>query len=295
MSNFEVATGLSHDELVSKIDGFDALIVRSGTTATGAIIDAGSSLKVIGRAGVGIDNVDVDAATRNGVVVSNTPGANTNAAVEQTIGLMLGAARSTAQAHASLLDGQWARSQFVGTELKGKTLGIIGFGRIGRRVAAISQAIGMTVVAHDPYVEVADAAEVDVELTSIENVLASADVLTLHMAPPADGKPFLDAVTISKLKPGAIIVNAARGSLIDAEALSVALTDGRIRAAGIDVYASEPPASDHPLIGHPRVVHTPHLGASTVEAQQVVAVQVVEQVLTTLRGEGFPNSVNIHE
>ena len=277
--------GISAEELVARIGDFDALIVRSETQVTRDVIDAGTELKVVGRAGVGVDNVDVDAATRRGIAVANTPDASTNAAVEQTIALMLAAARKTAHAHASMLEGEWSRDRFVGTEMRGKTLGIIGLGRIGRKVAAVARALGMEVVAHDPYISEEVAREHDVALMEMPEVLKSSDVLTLHLPAADGGGPLIDAAAIAQMKRNAIIVNAARGWLIDSTALASALDEGRLRAAGIDVYETEPPPADHPLIGHPKVVHTPHLGASTEEAQADVATDIADQVLRILRGD----------
>lgn len=284
---------MAYEELVARIGDFDALIVRSGTKVTSEVIDAAASLTVIGRAGVGVDNVDVEAATRRGIAVTNTPDSNTTAAVEQTIALMLGAARHTPHAHGSMLRGEWSRSLFVGIELGGKTLGIIGFGRVGRRVGSIAQALGMTVVAYDPYVSELIGREHDVTLVELNDLLASSDIVTLHMAAARDGRPLIDRDALAHFKQGAILVNAARGSLIDEKEVAAALDRGQLRAAALDVYHDEPPGKSHPLVGHPKVIHTPHLGASTEEAQADVSAHIADQVLTILRGEGYPNSVNI--
>ena len=288
----DLFTNLSPEELIACIGDYDALVVRSGTTVTADVLEAGSSLIVIGRAGVGVDNVDIDAATRLGIAVTNTPDANTNAAAEQTIALMLAAARNTALGHMSMLGGEWIRAPFTGTEMQGKTLGVVGFGRIGRRVAVIAQALGMNVVAYDPHVSELVARDLDTTLTELDDVLAVSDVLTLHRA-GGDGSPLIDEETLAKMKQGAILINAARGSLVDSAALAAALDSGHLKAAGIDVFEKEPPAADHPLVGHPNVVHTPHLGASTDEAQAGVSTGIADQVLAILRGDGYPNTVNI--
>ncbi len=287
-----VSLDLGSDELIELIPDYDALIVRSGTKVTEDVVAAGSRLAVIGRAGVGVDNVDVDAATRRGIAVTNTPDSNTNAAVEQTFALMLAAARHTAGAHASLAGGEWARSRFVGTELRGKTLGIIGFGRIGRAVSALGHAFGMQVLAYDPYVSEVIGRQEEVTLVELDELLRRADVVTLHMA-AAERKAVIDARALETMKPGAILVNVARGWLVDGPAVAAALDEGRLRAAALDVFTSEPPQEGDPLIGHPKVLHTPHLGASTEEAQADVSSNIARQVLTILRGEGYPNSVNI--
>ena len=288
-----VATGLAKPDLLEAVRDVEALIVRSGTQVDAEVIEAAPRLRIVGRAGVGTDNIDVDAATKRGVLVTNTPHANTTATAELTMALMLAAARHIGPAHGIVAAGQWERSGFTGFELKGKTLGIVGFGRIGRAVAARARAFEMRVVAYDPYVSEAVGREHGVALEDLDGVLAEADVLTLHAVPPPDGSPVIGAAEISRMKPGASIVNAARGQLLDAAAARAALDDGHLRVVGVDVYAEEPPPADHPLVGHPKVVHTPHLGASTVEAQRDVSVQIVEQVLASLRGQRVENCVNL--
>jgi D-3-phosphoglycerate dehydrogenase len=247
----------------------------------------------VGRAGIGVDNVDIDAATRHGVIVMNTPGANSIATAEQTLALLLGVSRHTAPAHESLRQGEWKRSSFVGTELSGKTLGVVGFGRIGRLVAARAQAFDMKVIAYDPYVTEETALALDVTLYDLDDLLAQADYVTLHSAQTPDTIAMINAETISMMKEGAILINVARGKLVDEQALRAALDSGKLRAAAIDVYTSEPPPADHPLIGHPKVLHTPHLGASSTEAQRLVATQIVSQVLNALRGTSFENAINL--
>lgn len=290
---YEMRTDLSPEELVAAIAEYDGLIIRSGTTVTDEVLEAGSRLKVVGRAGVGIDNVDVRAATRNGVVVLNTPAANTIATAEHTMALMLAAARNLALAHTALTDGRWERSNYTGIELRGKTLGVLGFGRIGRTVAERAQAFGMRIAAYDPFVSETVARDAGVELLDLDDLLGSSDFLTLHMALTAETESLMNDETLAKVKPGAILINAARGGLIDEAAVARSLDDGNLRAFATDVYSSEPPPADHPLVGHPAVTHTPHLGASTVEAQRDVALQVVEQVLAALRGEPISGSINV--
>lgn len=287
-----IGTDLDSGQLAEAIGEYDALIVRSGTVVTEEHIARADRMKVIARAGVGIDNVDVKAATRRGIAVTNTPDSNTNAAVEQTMALMLAAARNTAHAHASMRDGEWERSKFVGVELRGRTLGVIGFGRIGRGVSVLARSFGMDVLAYDPYVPEIVARDHEVRLTELDEVLRSSDVLTLHLA-ARDDVPLIDAAALAEMKKGAILVNASRGSLVDAAAVADSLDRGHLGAVAVDVYEKEPPGADHPLLGHPNAVHTPHLGASTGEAVADVSRAVASQVLQILRGEGYPNAVNV--
>jgi D-3-phosphoglycerate dehydrogenase len=289
---YDMKTGLSKDELIALIPEYDGLIVRSDTRPDADIIAAGKKLKVIGRAGIGVDNIDLEAATKHGVVVMNTPGSNSVATAEQTMALMLAVSRHTVAAHNSLAAKEWNRAQFAGTELFGKVLGIVGLGRIGRLVAERAKAFGMTVLAHDPFVKVEEAAELGVSLVSLDRVLSQADYLTLHTAVTPETTKMINRPSLNKMKKGVIIVNVARGKLIDDAALAEALQNGQVKAAALDVYTSEPPAADNPLIGLPNVLHTPHLGASTAEAQRNVATQMVSQVLDCLRGVETRNAVN---
>ncbi|NND03498.1 MAG: phosphoglycerate dehydrogenase [Acidimicrobiia bacterium] len=290
--SYDVRTGLTKSELLEVIGEYSAVIVRSATNIDQDVIEAGDNLLVIGRAGVGVDNIDVGAATRRGVVVTNTPQANSIATAEQTMALMLATARHTAHAHGAVADGIWERSRYTGVELADKTLGIIGFGRIGREVARRARAFAMDVIAFDPYVTEQAARDQNVTLVELETLLRRSDFVTLHCALSTATENLIDEAAIAMMKPDAILINAARGGLIDEPALAAALGEGRLRGAGIDVYSKEPPANGHPLIGLPNVVHTPHLGASTTEAQSDVAEQVVSQVLDALRGDGIRNSVN---
>ncbi len=291
-ARYDMKTGLSKEELIAIMPEYDGLIIRSGTQADADLLAAGTKLKVVGRAGIGVDNIDIPAATERNIVVMNTPGSNSVATAEQTMTLMLAVSRHTVAAHNSLAAKEWNRSQFAGGELHGKVLGIVGFGRIGHLVSERAQAFGMTVVAHDPFVKAEDAAKVNVSLVDLDDVFAQADYLTLHTAVTPETTKMIDGEAIRKMKEGVIIVNVARGKLIDEAALADALNSGYVKAAAIDVYTSEPPADDNPLLNASNVLHTPHLGASTVEAQRNVATQVVSQVLDCIRGTETRNAVN---
>ncbi len=290
--SYNMKTGLSEDELITIIPNYDALIIRSGTQVTADILAAANKLKVVGRAGIGVDNIDIPAATLRGVIVMNTPGANSVATAEQTMALMLAASRHTASAHASLLAGEWKRSQFVGTELFGKTLGIVGFGRIGRLVAERALAFGMEVIAYDPFVSEEVGREMGVTLVDLEDLLPEAHIITLHTAVTPETTRMINANALNQMKDGVILVNVARGKLVDEAALADALKSGKVKTAAIDVYSQEPPVNN-PLIGLPNVLHTPHLGASTVEAQRNVARQMVDQVVDALRQTDFRNALNM--
>ena len=286
-------SGLDRAGVLAAAARADALIVRSGTTVDLELFEAAPNLRVVGRAGVGVDNVDLDAATRRGVMVVNTPRANTVATAEQTMALMLAATRCTAAAHRSLAEGKWDRKSFTGVDLAGRTLGVVGFGRIGREVAARARAFGMEVIAFDPYVSEVIGRDHSVLLVEFDELLEQADVVTLHAIPPADGSALIGADEIASMRPGGVIVNAARGQLLDAAAACAALDADHLRAVAVDVFDVEPPPPDHPLVGHPRVVHTPHLGASTIEAQRDVSLQVADEVLAGLRGETMSSCVNV--
>ncbi len=290
-ADYVMQPGLSKEELLAIMPDYDALIIRSGTQVDADVLTAAKKLKFVGRAGIGVDNVDLAAAKEQGVVVMNTPGSNSVATAEQTLTLMLAASRNTIQAHNSLAAGEWQRAAFTGVELLGKTLGVIGFGRIGRLVGERAQAFGMRILAYDPYVSAAEAAGAGATMVSLDTLFAESDYITLHSVASAETTHLINAANIAKMKPGVILINVARGKLIDEAALAEALQDGRVKAAALDVYSSEPPI-DNPLIGLPNVVHTPHLGASTVEAQRNVSTQVVSQVLDALRGVEIRNPVN---
>lgn len=286
--SYDVRTGLSKQALIEAIPEYEAVIVRSDTQIDADVIAAAQRLRVIGRAGIGVDNIDVEAAARHGIMVMNTPHSNSVATAEQTLALILAASRHTVQAHNSVAAGEWARSRFVGMEIFEKTLGIIGFGYIGRLVARRAQAFGMRVVAYDPYVSPATGAETGVDLLPLDALLAAADIITLHAVVTPETKGIINAQTIAAMKDGVIIVNVARGKLIDEQALAGALRSGKVAAAGLDVYQEEPPANS-PLIGLPTVIHTPHLGASTQEAQHRVGIEIAEQVADAVRGVDFRN------
>ncbi|KAI3442536.1 D-3-phosphoglycerate dehydrogenase [Psidium guajava] len=284
---------LSPEELCAKISAVDALIVRSGTKVTRQVFDAAKGrLKVVGRAGVGIDNVDLQAATEYGCLVVNAPTANTVAAAEHGIALLAAMARNVAQADASIKAGKWERSKYVGVSLVGKTLAVMGFGKVGSEVARRAKGLGMTVIAHDPYAPADRARAMGVELVSFDQAIATADFLSLHMPlTPTTNKIFNDN-TFSKMKKGVRIINVARGAVIDEDALVRALDSGVVAQAALDVFTKEPPPTDSKLVQHPNVTVTPHLGASTKEAQEGVAIEIAEAVVGALNGELAATAVN---
>ena len=287
----EVRLRPSPEELLDLIGGYDALVVRSETKVTKEVIAAGERLQVIGRAGVGVDNIDVEAATRRGVVVVNAPLGNTFSAAEHTIALMLALARRLPEAHASLRAGRWERERFVGVELRGKTLGLVGLGQVGTEVARRARGLEMRVVANDPYVATERAQSLEVELLALDELLAQSDFVSLHVSLTPATRDLLGEEQFRKVKSGVRIVNTARGELIDEGALVRAIDEGRVAGAAIDVFREEPPG-ESPLLTHDRIIVTPHLGASTEEAQERVAVDVAEQVLAVLRGEPARYAVN---
>ncbi len=285
----EVKTGLKEDEILGIAAEYTAIVVRSQTKITAKIIDAAKQLKVVGRAGVGVDNVDVDAATRRGVIVMNTPGGNTISTAEHAFSLLVSIARNIPQAHASVKAGKWDRKSFEGVELHGKTIGIFGMGRIGTEIARRVIAFGMRPVAYDPYLSNSRARSLQVELfEDLDEVLAQSDFVTMHMPLTAETRHLINADRIAKMKRGARIVNCARGGLIDEQALFEALKSGQIAAAALDVYETEPPPADFPLRTLSNVVFTPHLGASTAEAQESVGIEIAEAIRSLLLGRGDP-------
>ncbi len=286
--------GTDRAALLAAVRDADALLVRSGTRADAEVIAAGTRLKVIGRAGVGLDNVDVDAATRAGVLVVNTPTANIVSAAELTCALLLAAARNVPQAGHSLKQGSWERSRFTGTELSGKVLGIVGLGRIGALVAERMTAFGMKIVAYDPYVTPARAAELGIETTGLDDLLTRADFVTVHLPRTPETIGLIGKDELAKAKPTAYFVNVARGGIIDEPALADALRAGRIAGAALDVFETEPPV-DSPLLTLDNVVATPHLGASTHEAQEKAGTQVAKSVIQALTGTPVPDAVNTPE
>ncbi len=287
----EVRLRPSPEELLDIIGDYDALVVRSETKVTKEVIDAGEKLQAIGRAGVGVDNIDIEAATRRGVVVVNAPLGNTFSAAEHTIALMLALARRLPEAHASLRAGRWERERFVGVELRGKTLGVVGLGQVGTEVAQRARGLEMRVVAHDPYVATERAQSLGVELLALDELLQQSDFVSLHVSLTPATRDLLGEEQFRKVKSGVRIVNTARGELIDEGALVRAIDEGRVAGAAIDVFREEPPG-ESPLLTHDRIIVTPHLGASTEEAQERVAVDVAEQVLAVLRGEPARYAVN---
>jgi len=279
------------EALIQTIGEYDALIVRSETKVDRELLERAARLKVVGRAGVGVDNIDVEAATARGVIVMNTPGANAIAACEHTFALMLALCRHIPQADASVRRGEWTRRRFVGVQLYRKTLGIIGLGRIGQQVARRALAFGMEVLAYDPYISADIARELGVALVSLDELLARSDFITLHALLTPETRGLIGREALAHVKPGARLINCARGELVDEAALVEALTSGRLAGAALDVYSTEPPLGS-PLLTLDNVVLTPHLGASTEEAQRDVSLQIVDQVLEALRGTGFRNAVN---
>jgi D-3-phosphoglycerate dehydrogenase / 2-oxoglutarate reductase len=289
-----VKTGLQEDQLLEIIGEFSGLVVRSQTKANSKVLDAAKKLKVIGRAGVGVDNVDVDAATKRGVIVMNTPGGNTISTAEHAFSLMMSIARKIPAADASMKSGKWDRKSFEGVELYNKTLGILGMGRIGTEVARRAMAFGMRVLAYDPYLSASRARSLQVELAEkLDDVLPEADFITLHMPLTAETKDMLDARRLRLCRKGVRIVNAARGGLVNEAALAEALTNGDVAAAALDVFEVEPLAADSPLRKAPNLVTTPHLGASTVEAQEGVGIEVAQQIRAALLEGEIRNAVNM--
>ncbi|MEC9452271.1 MAG: hydroxyacid dehydrogenase, partial [Cyanobacteriota bacterium] len=285
--------GLSEDDLKAMIGDYDALMIRSGTQVTADVIKAGARLRIIGRAGVGVDNVDVPTATQQGVLVVNSPEGNTIAAAEQALALMLSLSRHVPQAHASTMAGGWDRKKYVGTELYKKVLGVVGLGKIGSHVARVCNAMGMEVIAYDPFISADRAQQMQVRLSSLENLFEQADYITLHLPRTPDTENLVNAELLGKMKSTARLVNCARGGIIDESALADALTAGVIGGAALDVYAQEPLATDSPLRSvQERLILTPHLGASTTEAQENVAVDVAEQIRDVLLGLPARSAVN---
>jgi D-3-phosphoglycerate dehydrogenase len=289
----DVRPELAKGDLVAEIAPYDALVVRSQTQVTAEVIAAGENLKVVARAGIGLDNVDVEAATRRGVMVVNAPQSNIVSAAEHTIALMLAQARNLPQANAALKDGRWERSAFEGVELQGKTLGIVGFGRVGALVATRAAAFGMRLIAFDPYVPKERAKEMGIELMpSLEALLVQADFITVHLPRTPDTEGLIGERELALVKEGARLVNTARGGIVDEQALAKAVEDGKLAGAALDVFAVEP-TTESPLFGFDRVVVTPHLGASTTEAQDKAGTSDAEMVRLALSGEFVPFAVNV--
>lgn len=287
----DVQIGLDDAGLAAAIVGAQAIIIRSATTVSAELLSAGTDLKIVGRAGIGLDNVDVDAATERNVLVANAPFSNAITAAEHTMAMLLAQARNIAHAHAALVEGRWERSKWNGVELAEKTLGIVGLGRIGGLVAARARAFDMEIIAFDPYVAPERAAGMGIELVDLETLIGTSDFVTLHLARTPDTMNLINAELLAKAKPGLRLVNVARGGIIDEAALADAISNGPVGGAAIDVFAEEPTVVS-PLFTLPEVTVTPHLGASTVEAQLKAGVQVAEQVVLALAGEPVPFAVN---
>jgi D-3-phosphoglycerate dehydrogenase len=288
----DVRLGMSPDELIAVISEYDALVVRSDTQVSKEVIEAGENLQVIARAGVGVDNIDVEAATRKGIVVVNAPSGNIISAAEHTIALMLAMARHIPQANAVLRSGQWRRHDFIGVEVRGKTLGIIGLGNVGTEVMRRAKGLEMRIVAHDPFVSLEYAGTLGVELVSLDELLRQSDFITLHTPLSELTKGLIGAKELAKVKPTVCLINCARGGIIDEQALFEAVEKGKVAAAAIDVFAEEP-VTESVLFQSDRIIVTPHLAASTAEAQTTVALDVAEQIGAALRGQPPRYAVNV--
>lgn len=288
----DIATGLEPSELIKRIGDYEALIVRSETQVTKDVINAGKKLKIIGRAGVGVDNIDVSAATERGIIVVNAPEGNTISAAEHTIAMMMAMSRNIPQANASLKSKKWDRKKFMGVEVRDKVLGVIGLGRIGAEVTKRAQGMEMKILAYDPFISRERANELGAELTTVEDIVKRADYITVHTPLTKDTKDLISSKEFAVMKKGARLINCARGGIINEEALAKAVRDGIAGGAAIDVFVKEPPF-DSPLLELDRVIVTPHLGASTEEAQINVAVSVAEQIVNALKGMPVKNAINM--
>ena len=295
--SFDVTVNLGlkkEEDFASAAQDADAIIVRSGVKVTAKVIESAPKLKAIGRAGVGVDNIDVPAASKRGVVVMNTPGGNTISTAEQAFTLMMALARKTPQAHATIIEGRWDRKKFQGTEVFGKTLAVLGMGRIGAEFAKRAKAFGMRVVAYDPYLSKNRAESLGVELCeNLDEAVIQADFITMHMPMTSETKHMINAERLAKLKKGVRIINCARGGLIDDHALAAALESGQVAGAALDVFEVEPPPADYPLLKAPNTVFTPHLGASTDEAQENVGIEIAETIRENLLRGTVVNAVNM--
>ncbi|MEE0548363.1 MAG: phosphoglycerate dehydrogenase [Peptococcaceae bacterium] len=290
----DIKTNMPPEELIACIGEYDGLITRSQTQVTEEVIAAATNLKVIGRAGVGVDNINIPAATARGIVVCNAPEGNTIAAVEHTIGMMLAVTRHIPQAHQSIQEGKWDRKSFTGIQLQGRTLGVIGVGRVGSRVAKRMQAFEMNVIGYDPYITEERARQIGIELVDFDTLLKTSDYITIHTPLTKETRDMIDAEAIAKMKDGVRLVNCARGECFDNQAIAEALKSGKVAGAAIDVYPNEPlTLENNPFLGMFNVVQTSHLGASTIEAQEGVAVDVAYGVIDALNGKPVMNAVNM--
>jgi D-3-phosphoglycerate dehydrogenase / 2-oxoglutarate reductase len=294
-AGFEVEkrSGLEINALLAAVKDCDGLIVRSETKVTAELMDSAPRLRVVGRAGVGVDNIDVAAATARGLVVMNAPDGNTMTTAEHTLALLMALARRIPQSAASLKAGRWERKRFIGVELQGKTLGIIGLGRIGRVVAGRARSLGMNIVAYDPFIQTEQARDLEVETAALDEVLARADFLSIHTPLTAETRGLIGRAAFARMKQNVRIINCARGGLVDEHALLEAITEGKVAGAALDVFEEEPPPADHPLIMRDEVIATPHLGASTTEAQEGVAFTVAEQMRDFLLTGALRGAVNV--
>lgn len=284
--------GLKPDQLKKIIGDYDGIVIRSGTRLTKDILEAAKKLRVIGRAGVGVDNVDLPTATQRGVIVMNTPEGNTISTAEHSFSMLMALARNIPQAHMSVSRGEWNRKKFLGSQLHGKVLGVIGFGRIGREVAKRAAVFGMKIAVFDPFISKASVKEYPVEFMELKNLLKIADFITMHTPLTPETKHVLNEETLKHCKKGVRIVNCARGGILCEKALEQAIKSGKVAGAALDVFEAEPPG-DHPLLKLPQVIATPHLGAATQEAQENVAIDVAHQVVDALHGRAIKNAVNL--
>jgi D-3-phosphoglycerate dehydrogenase len=285
--------GLKGRELLDAVAESDALVTRSGTAVTPELVNYGSRLRIVGRAGVGLDNVDVEACTARGILVINAPTANIMSATEHTMAMLLALCRNIPEAHASVKRGEWTRAKFMGMELHGKTLGVIGLGRIGSRVTVRAKAFGMRVVAFDPHITDSAFDKAGAEKMSLDQLLAVADVITVHTPSTDQTRGMIGAAELEKMKDGVVVLNIARGGIYDEAALADALNRGKVAGAAVDVYVEEPPGKDHPLLNAKNIILSPHIGANTIEAQDRVARTTAEMVVDALRGSIFVSAVNL--
>ncbi len=289
----DVITGENPEELKARIGEYHGLVVRSSTKATKEILDAATNLKVIGRAGTGVDNIDVAEASNKGIVVMNTPGGNTVTTAEHAISMMVALARNVPQATSSMKNGKWEKKRFQGTELTGKTLGILGVGNIGSVVASRAQGLKMSVISYDPFISEEAAEKLGITLVTFDELLAKSDFLSIHVPFTSDTKNIVNAEAIAKMKDGARLINCARGGIVDEAAAAEAIESGKLAGAAFDVFSTEPPEPDNPLLKLDNVIATPHLGASTLEAQENVAVAVADQIADYLTTGTIRNAINV--
>lgn len=291
-ADVDVLLDLSKDELKARIADYDALVVRSGTKATKEIIEAGTRLKVIGRAGVGVDNIDVETATERGILVVNAPSANTISAAEHTIGMLLSISRNIPAANGSMKSGKWERKKYMGVEVNGKVLGVIGLGRVGYEVSKMAKGLGMRIVAYDPFISQDKARELGIALSSFTDVISVADFITMHTPLVKDTHHLIGKEAFAQMKEGVRVINCARGGILDEAALAAAIRSGKVAGAALDVFENEPPETSE-LLELGEVIMTPHLGASTKEAQKAAAVTIAEEVITALQNKPVRNALNM--